>query len=140
MERGIQYLSELAVRELVYYDPDNEQLPTDSDEVQCTQLMWRKFVWSASSSYANSLAVIDCKGEEVSVAHEVADRVQQYEESLSSSVVSAVEKMAWEVRQIKESRSYCTHVRASVSAIRRKRFSAQEREYRGYTPRGTLWF
>jgi len=31
-------------------------------------------------------------------------------------------------------------VRASVSAIRGKRFSAQEREYRGYTPRGTLWF
>ena len=28
----------------------------------------------------------------------------------------------------------------SVSAIRGKRSSAQEREYRGYTPRGTLWF
>jgi len=106
MERGIQYLSELAVRELVYYDPDNEQLPTDSDEVQCTQLMWRKFVWSASSSYANSLAVIDCKGEEVSVAHEVADRVQQYEESLSSSVVSAMEKLSRQFQQFKESIIY----------------------------------
>jgi len=28
----------------------------------------------------------------------------------------------------------------SVSAIRGKRSSAQEREYRSYTPRGTLWF
>jgi len=36
MERGIQYLRELAVRELVYYDPENEQLPTDPDEVHCT--------------------------------------------------------------------------------------------------------
>ncbi|GAB0202544.1 hypothetical protein GRJ2_002720000 [Grus japonensis] len=40
MERGIQYLRELAVREMVYYDPDNAQLPTDPDEVQCTQPMW----------------------------------------------------------------------------------------------------
>ncbi|GAB0203387.1 hypothetical protein GRJ2_002804300 [Grus japonensis] len=36
MERGIQYLRELAVQEMVYYDPDNVQLPTDPDEVQCT--------------------------------------------------------------------------------------------------------
>jgi len=36
MERGIKYLGELAMRKLVYYDPDNEQLPTDPDEVQCT--------------------------------------------------------------------------------------------------------
>ncbi|GAB0207076.1 hypothetical protein GRJ2_003173200 [Grus japonensis] len=35
MERGIQYLRELAVREMVYYDPDNTQLPTDPDEVPC---------------------------------------------------------------------------------------------------------
>jgi len=39
MERGIHYLRELAVREMVYYDPDDEQVPTDSDEVQCTQRM-----------------------------------------------------------------------------------------------------
>jgi len=31
MERGIQYLRELVVRELVYYDPDNTLLPTDPD-------------------------------------------------------------------------------------------------------------
>ncbi|GAB0208465.1 hypothetical protein GRJ2_003312200 [Grus japonensis] len=36
VERCIQYLRELAVREMVYYDPDNTQLPTDPDEVQCT--------------------------------------------------------------------------------------------------------
>ncbi|GAB0203397.1 hypothetical protein GRJ2_002805300 [Grus japonensis] len=36
MGRGIQYLRELTMREMVYYDPDNAQLPTDPDEVQCT--------------------------------------------------------------------------------------------------------
>ncbi|GAB0206822.1 hypothetical protein GRJ2_003147800 [Grus japonensis] len=72
MERGIQYLRELAVREMVCYDPDNAQLPTDPDEVQCTRPMWRKFVRSAPSSYANSLAVIDWKSKEAPTVDEVA--------------------------------------------------------------------
>jgi len=62
LERGIQYLRELAVQELVYNEPDDEQLPTDPDQVQCTASMWRKFVRSAQSSYANSLAVVNWKG------------------------------------------------------------------------------
>jgi len=33
MERGIQYLRELAVRELVYHEPGDDQLPTHPDEV-----------------------------------------------------------------------------------------------------------
>ncbi|GAB0209411.1 hypothetical protein GRJ2_003406800 [Grus japonensis] len=36
MERGIQYLRELAVREMVYYDPNKTQLLTDPHEAQCT--------------------------------------------------------------------------------------------------------
>jgi len=44
MERGIQYLRQLVVQELDYYDPDNAQLPTDPDEVQCTHPMWQKIV------------------------------------------------------------------------------------------------
>jgi len=36
-------LRELAVRELVYCDTDDEQVPTDPDELQCSQSMWRKF-------------------------------------------------------------------------------------------------
>jgi len=59
MERGIQYLRELAVQELVYKEPHDDQLPTDPDDVQCTASMWRKFVRSAPSSYANSLAVVN---------------------------------------------------------------------------------
>ncbi|PKU34567.1 ubiquitin carboxyl-terminal hydrolase 4 [Limosa lapponica baueri] len=72
MERGIQYLRELAVREMIYHDLDNAQLPTDPDEIQCTRPMWWKFVRSAPSSYANSLAVMEWKGEEGPMVDEVA--------------------------------------------------------------------
>jgi len=140
MERGIQYLKELALQELVYYEPDDEQLPTDPDEVQCTRPMWRKLVRSAPSSYASSLAVIDWKGEEAPMVDEVAVQLWQYEESLSFSLVSAVEKLSREVQQIKENMSYSPPVWGSISAIRGRLFSAQERGYKGYTPQGTLWF
>ncbi|GAB0206814.1 ubiquitin carboxyl-terminal hydrolase 4 [Grus japonensis] len=140
MERGIQYLRELAVREMVYYDPDNAQLPTDPDEVQCTRPMWRKFVRSTPSSYANSLAVMDWKSEEAPTVDEVAGRLRQYEESLSSSLVSAVEKLSWTIQQYREDMSYSLPVQTSILAIRSKYSSDQERGYRGNTPRGTLWF
>ncbi|GAB0182827.1 ubiquitin carboxyl-terminal hydrolase 4 [Grus japonensis] len=140
MERGIQYLRELAVREMVYYDPDNAQLPTDPDEVQCTRPMWRKFVRSAPSSYTNSLAVMDWKGKEAPTVDEVAGRLRQYEESLSSSLVSAVEQLSQKVQQLEENMSYSPPVQTHISTIRSKCSSAQERGYRGNTPRGTLWF
>ncbi|GAB0209386.1 ubiquitin carboxyl-terminal hydrolase 4 [Grus japonensis] len=140
MERGIQYLRELAVREMVYYDLDNAQLPADPDEVQCTRPMWRKFVRSAPSSYANSLAVIDWKSEEAPTVDEVAGRLRQYEESLSSSLVSAVEKVSQDIRQLKEDISDSPPAQTRIAAVRSKRFSAPERGYRAYTPRGSLWF
>ncbi|KAM6366561.1 uncharacterized protein FN964_002630 [Alca torda] len=140
MERGIQYLRELAVREMIYYDLDNADLPTDPDEVHCTRPMWRKFVRSAPSSYANSLAVMEWKGEEGPTVDEVAGRLRRYEESLSSPLVSAVEKLSRKVQQLEENMSYSPPVRASISAIRSRHFPTQEREYRAYTPRGTLWF
>ncbi|PKU32055.1 ubiquitin carboxyl-terminal hydrolase 4 [Limosa lapponica baueri] len=59
MERGIQYLRDLAMWEMIYYDLDSAQLPRDPDEVQCTRPMWQKFVRSALSLYANSLAVME---------------------------------------------------------------------------------
>jgi len=137
MERSIQYLRELAVQELVYCDTDDEQVPTDPEELQCSQSMWRKFLRSAPSSYTNSLAIVDGKGKEAPTVDKVDVKLQQYEESLSSSLVSAVEKL---VKPLEKNMSYSPAVRASVSAIRGKRFSDQEREYRGYTPRGTQWF
>ncbi|GAB0209789.1 hypothetical protein GRJ2_003444600 [Grus japonensis] len=140
MERGIQYLWELAVQEMVYYDLDNAQLPTDPDKVQRTRPTWRKFVRSTPSSYTNSLAVMDWKSKEAPTVDEVAGRLRQYEESLSSSLVSAVEKLSWDFQQFREDMSYSPPVWTSISAIRSKCSSAQERRYRGYTPRCALWF
>ena len=128
------------MRELVYCDTDDEQVPTDPDELQCSQSMWRKFVRSAPCSYANSLAVVEWKGKEAPTVDEVAARLQQHEESLASSLVSAMEKLSQKVQRLKESMSYCPLVRASISAIKGKRSSAQRRGYSGYTLRGTLWF
>ena len=81
------------MQEVIYCDTDDEQVPTDPDELQCSESMWRKFVWSAPSSYASSLAVVDWKGKEEPTVDEVNVRLQQYEESLSSCLVSAVEKL-----------------------------------------------
>ncbi|KAK4830567.1 hypothetical protein QYF61_011745 [Mycteria americana] len=130
MERGIQYLRELAVLEVIYDDLNNEQLPKDPDEVKCTRPMWWKLVQNTPASYANSL-------QEGRTVDEAASQLREYEESISSSFISAVEKL---VQQLKEDRSYSPPVRTSVSAIRSQRSSAQQRVYRGYTPRGTLWF
>ncbi|KAK4831870.1 hypothetical protein QYF61_019882 [Mycteria americana] len=64
MERGIQYLRELAIVEMIYDDLDNKQLSKDPEEVKCTQPMWQKLVRSAPASYANSLAILTWKDEE----------------------------------------------------------------------------
>ena len=145
MERGIQYLRELAVLEMIYYDPDSLQLPRDPDEVQCTRPMWRKFVRSAPSSYANPLAVLTWKDEEAPTVDEMARQLRQYEENLSSSLracVSAVEKLSEKSEKLIEliEKSYSPPVQTNISAIRSEHSSDQEREYRRYTPRGTLWF
>ena len=71
---------------------------------------------------------------------EVAVQLRQYEESLSSSLILAMEKLSQKVQRLEQSISYSPPVRASISAIRGKRFSAQERVYGGYTPGSTLWF
>ncbi|GAB0205467.1 E3 ubiquitin-protein ligase AMFR [Grus japonensis] len=48
MERAIQYLRELAMREMVYYDLDNVQLSTDPGEEQqvpitTTMVHWQQY-------------------------------------------------------------------------------------------------
>ncbi|GAB0208270.1 hypothetical protein GRJ2_003292700 [Grus japonensis] len=59
----------------------------------------------------------------------------QYEESLSSSIISAVEKLSQDVRQLKEDISYSPPAQTHISAARSKHSSAPERGYRAYTPR-----
>ncbi|KAK4828908.1 hypothetical protein QYF61_001466 [Mycteria americana] len=80
-ERGIQYLRELAVLEVIHDDLNNEQLSTDLDE---------KFAWSAPLSYDNLLAVATWKDGEGQTVDELAGQFQQYGEK---ACVSAVEKL-----------------------------------------------
>ncbi|KAK4806844.1 LOW QUALITY PROTEIN: hypothetical protein QYF61_012565 [Mycteria americana] len=140
MEKGIQYLRELAMLEVIYGDLDDVRSPTDPDEVQCTRPMWRKLVRNAPPSCANSLAILIWRDEDGPTVNEVASNLREYEESISSSLVSAVEKLSWKVQRLEEDMSYSPPIRTSVSAIRSQRSSAQGRGYRWYTPRGTLWF
>ncbi|KAK4806340.1 hypothetical protein QYF61_017209 [Mycteria americana] len=140
MERGIQYLRELAVLEVIYGDLDDVWSPTDPDEVQCTRPMWWKLVRNAPPSCANSLAILTWKDGDGPTVNEAASNLREYEESISSSLVSAVEKLSRKVQRLEEDMSYSPPIRTSVSAIRSQRSSAQERGYRGYTPWGTLWF
>ncbi|KAK4813534.1 hypothetical protein QYF61_009577 [Mycteria americana] len=125
-ERGIQYLRELAVLEVVYGDLDDERLPKDPDEVRCTRPTWRKLVRSAGTLYANSLAILTWKDGEGQTVDGAASNAGNMEKKL--------------VQQLKEDRSYSPPVWRSISAIMSQCSSAQERGYRGYTPRGTPWF
>ncbi|KAK4828886.1 LOW QUALITY PROTEIN: hypothetical protein QYF61_001444 [Mycteria americana] len=71
---------------------------------------------------------------------EVASQLREDKESLSSSLVSAVEKLSQKVQQLEEDRSYSPPIQTSISAIRSQHSPARERAYRGYTPWATLWF
>ncbi|KAK4810968.1 LOW QUALITY PROTEIN: hypothetical protein QYF61_014440 [Mycteria americana] len=137
MEKGIQYLRELAMLEVIYGDLDNERLSKAPDEVQCTQPMWWKLVQNAPSLCTNSLAILTWKDRDGPTVDEAASQLWEYKESLSSSLLWR--NLSRDVQQLKEDRSYFPPVWTSVSAIRSQRSSAQERGYRGYTPRGTLW-
>lgn len=65
MKKGIQYLRELLVLEEVCRDSNNEQSTVDPDQIQLTQYMWPKFIWSAPLSYTKSLTLMSMKeGEE----------------------------------------------------------------------------
>ena len=64
MERGIRYLRELAMLEVIDSNLDKKQLSKGPDEFKCTQPMWQKFVQSTPSSYASSLAVMTWKDQE----------------------------------------------------------------------------
>jgi len=81
---------------------------------------------------------MDCKGEEAPMVDEAVGLLWQYEENLSSSFVSALEKLVQATRRNYVVLPTCTD--QYISAIRSKHSSAQERGYRGYTSWGILWF
>jgi len=89
---------------------------------------------------SSSLVVTDWRGEDVPAVDEVAVQLQQHEERLSSSLFSVMEKLSQKVQLLEDNMSYPPPVQVSISAIMGKRFSAQERGYRGYKAQSTLWF
>ena len=117
MELGIWCLMELVMLEALYKKLANEQLSTDQDEVMCTWPMWWKFVQSAPSAYANSLAEMTWKGQEKSRVDESAIQFWQYEERLSSSLwacISAVHQLSQEAQQIQENESFSLLVKTNT--------------------------
>ncbi|PKU33504.1 hypothetical protein llap_16188 [Limosa lapponica baueri] len=108
----------------------------DPDEIQCTRSVWRKFVRSAPSSYANSLAVMEWKGKEGPTVDEVAARLRQYEKS---RLISAVEKLSWKVQQPEEDMSFSPPVgdRDNRTVWIRWRGTSDPQEYKALVDTGT---
>ncbi|KAM9575877.1 uncharacterized protein ACIB01_003549 [Guaruba guarouba] len=71
IEKGLQYLRELAILEVIYHRPDARNASVDPDEVKCTRPMWRKFTRSAPLSYALSLALVYWRDGEAPTVDEV---------------------------------------------------------------------
>ncbi|PKU44172.1 ubiquitin carboxyl-terminal hydrolase 4 [Limosa lapponica baueri] len=99
MEKGIKYLRELAVREVIYSD---WQVTINPDEMPCQRPLLKKFVQSAPSVYSHTLSTMVWGGSDTDIptVNEVADRVQQYEDSLSRPIgVAAIENLTKKVAE-----------------------------------------
>lgn len=75
--------------------------------------------------------------------NKLAGQLWQYKASPSASLLACIsdeEKLSWEVRQFGEGMHNSPPIWTSISAIRCKHSSAQERGYSGYRPQSTLWF
>ena len=141
MEQGIQFLRELAVREIIYFGPDSQER-VNPDRVECKRSMWRRFSQSASAPYAKILAgTFVSTGGRQSV-NDMTERLREFEENLSDPLgayVSMVEKLSEttfdcfekllrEMKALGEHTHDSLFVRTNVSAIRRKHFQYPERE------------
>ncbi|CAM9236925.1 unnamed protein product, partial [Bubo scandiacus] len=58
--------------------------------------------------------------------NELARQLRQYEESVSSPIIAAVNKLSQDVQQLKENMSYSSPARTRISAIRSSHFSTRE--------------
>ncbi|KAM6374676.1 uncharacterized protein FN964_001135 [Alca torda] len=115
IEKGIKYLREMAVKEVIYGD---WEVNVDPDEMPCRKPMLRKFVQSAPPMYSHTLSVLIWGGDDDDslTVNEVASRMRQMEQ-----------------------RSYSPPVRTCVAAIRRRPHPPRPTQRKQNTLRNILW-
>ena len=84
-DKGIPYLRELAVLEVIYGDLDNGEVSKDSEDVLCMQAMWRKVTQNALASCSNTLAARYCLDTDTPTVVRVSSLLQNFEEDLHPS-------------------------------------------------------
>ncbi|KAM6340308.1 uncharacterized protein FN964_011708 [Alca torda] len=149
IEKGIKYLREMAVKEVIYGD---WEVNVDPDEMPCRKPMLRKFVQSAPPMYSHTLSVLIWGGDDDDslTVNEVASRMRQYEDSLSRPLtVAAVEKLTEKTEKLfdklfdklsrMEQRSYSPPARTRVAAIRRRPHPPRPTQRKQNTLRNILW-
>lgn len=94
MEKGILHLRELAMWEMIHYDLDNAYLHKDPDKVQWLQPIKWKCVQSTPTLHANPLTTLIWKDNTPLTVDEVSHFLWEYEDSISSSLISAVKKLS----------------------------------------------
>jgi len=82
MEKGIKYLRELAVQEIIH---SHTQITINPDEVPCTRPLLQKAVESAPSTYAHSATITLIQDDEAAAVSEVANKLWWLEDSVSST-------------------------------------------------------
>ncbi|KAM6357021.1 uncharacterized protein FN964_006108 [Alca torda] len=115
IEKGIKYLREMAVKEVIYGD---WEVNVDPDEMPCRKPMLRKFVQSAPPMYSHTLSVLIWGGDDDDslTVNEVASRMRQMEQ-----------------------RSYSPPARTHVAAIRRRPHPPRPTQRKQNTLRNILW-
>ncbi|KAM6381882.1 uncharacterized protein FN964_013900 [Alca torda] len=115
IEKGIKYLREMAVKEVIYGD---WEVNVDPDEMPCRKPMLRKFVQSAPPMYSHTLSVLIWGGDDDDslTVNEVASRMRQMEQ-----------------------RSYSPPARTRVAAIRRRPHPPRPTQRKQNTLRNILW-
>ncbi|KAM6366001.1 uncharacterized protein FN964_002408 [Alca torda] len=85
IEKGIKYLREMAVKEVIYGD---WEVNVDPDEMPCRKPMLRKFVQSAPPMYSHTLSVLIWGGDDDDslTVNEVASRMRHQEEERDNRV------------------------------------------------------
>ena len=82
MEKGISYLRECAMVEMIYspdFIPDEPDQEHDPERVRCTPNMWRTFTKTAPERYASTFAAMYGRGERRPLMDGLVNRHQDFE-------------------------------------------------------------